>query len=136
MLTEEDIMINKFAQEKINLEQILDWFDIFETQIQRKIIRWTSQCLIQSHPNKETFNKAIQLIPLKPTVTAIVLLKTYKNLKVALDKIELLSDYEIKKTFITLISVFKISDTERRNTYCQGNCYHDWHNLDNHINFS
>lgn len=124
-------MINKFAQEKINLEQILDWFDIFETQIQRKIIRWTSQCLIQSRPNEETFNKAIQLIPLKPTVTAIVFLKTYKNLKVALDKIELLPDYEIKKTFITLISVFKISDTERRNTYCQGNCYHDWHNLDN-----
>ncbi|WP_129538097.1 DUF5958 family protein [Flavobacterium sp. 140616W15] len=131
MLTEEDIMINKFAQEKINLEQILDWFDIFETQIQRKIIRLTSQCLIQSRPNEETFNKAIQLIPLKPTVTAIVFLKTYKNLKVALDKIELLPDYEIKKTFITLISVFKISDTERRNTYCQGNCYHDWHNLDN-----
>ncbi|AYN03521.1 hypothetical protein EAG11_04550 [Flavobacterium sp. 140616W15] len=124
-------MINKFAQEKINLEQILDWFDIFETQIQRKIIRLTSQCLIQSRPNEETFNKAIQLIPLKPTVTAIVFLKTYKNLKVALDKIELLPDYEIKKTFITLISVFKISDTERRNTYCQGNCYHDWHNLDN-----
>ncbi|MCD0473966.1 DUF5958 family protein [Flavobacterium sp. EDS] len=131
MLTEEDIMINKFAQEKINLEQILDWFDIFETQIQRKIIRLTSQCLIQSHPNEETFNKAIQLIPLKPTVTAIVFLKTYKNLKVALDKIELLPNYEIKKTFISLISVFKISDIERRNTYCQGNCYHDWHNLDN-----
>ncbi|MET3022415.1 DUF5958 family protein [Flavobacterium hydatis] len=136
MLTVKDIMINKFAQERINLEQILDWFNDFDTQIQRKIIRWTSQCLIQSHPNEETFNKAIQLIPLKPTATAIVLLKTHKNLKVALDKIELLPDYEIKKTFITLISIFKISDTERRNTYCQGNCYHDWHNLDSLLNFS
>jgi hypothetical protein len=131
LLSEEDIMINKFAQEKINLEQILDWFINFEIQTQRKIIIWTGQCLTQSHPNEETLNKAIQLIPLKPTATAIALLKTYKNLKVALDKIELLPDYEIKKTFITLISVFKISDTERRNTYCQNNCYHDWHNLEN-----
>lgn len=98
MLTEQDIMLNKFAQGKINLEQILDWFGDFETQIQRNIIRLTGQCLIQSHPNEETFNKAIQL---KPTATAIVLLKTYKNLKVALDKIELLPDYEIKKTFIS-----------------------------------
>ncbi len=132
MLIEQDIMLNKFAQGKINLEQILDWFGDFETQIQRNIIRWAGQCLVQSHPNEETFNKAIQLIPLKPTTTAIVLLKTYKNLKVALDKIESLPDYEIKKTFISLISVFKISDTERRNTYCQNNCYHDWHNLENY----
>jgi mannosyltransferase OCH1-like enzyme len=129
-------MLNKFAQGKINLEQILDWFGDFETQIQRNIIRLTGQYLIQSHPNEETFNKAIQLIPLKPTATAIVLLKTHKNLKVALDKIELLPDYEIKKTFISLISVFKTSDIERRNTYCQNNCYHDWHNLDNFLNFS
>ncbi|WP_123912159.1 DUF5958 family protein [Flavobacterium sp. AJR] len=136
MLTVRDVMINKFAQEKINLEQILDWFGNLEIQTQKKIIRWTGQCLIQSHPTEETFNKAIQLIPLKPTATAIVLLKTYKNLKVALDKIELLPDYEIKKTFITLISVFKIADTERRNTYCKNNCYHDWHNLDNLLNFS
>jgi hypothetical protein len=132
LLTVEDIMINKFAQEKINLEQILDWFGCFETQIQRNIIRSISLCLEQSYPNEETFNKAIQLIPLKPTTTAIVLLKTYKNLKVALDKIELLPDYEMKKTFISLISVFKISDTERRNTNCQNNCYHDWHNLENY----
>ncbi|MCV9928091.1 DUF5958 family protein [Flavobacterium sp. LS1R49] len=121
LLTEEDIMINKFAQEKINLEQILGWFDNFETQIQRKIIRWTSHCLVQSHPNEETSHKAIELIPLK----------SHKNLKIALDKIELLPDDEIKKTFITLISIFKASDTERRNTFCKNDCNHDWHNLEN-----
>lgn len=124
-------MINKFAQEKINLEQILNWFGDFETQIQRKIIRWAGQCLVQSHPNEETFNKAIQLIPLKPTATTIILLKSY-NLKIALDKIEILPDYEIKKAFISLISIFKISDTERRNTTCKNGCNHNWHNIENY----
>lgn len=68
-------MLNKFAQEKVNLEQILNWFESFEVHTQRKIITWSQYYLVQSHPDKETLNKAIQLIPLKPTTTAIIPLK-------------------------------------------------------------
>lgn len=124
-------MLNKFAQEKINFEQIINWFDSSEVPIQRTIINWLNYYLIQSHPDKETLHSAIQLIPLKPTSTPIILLKKH-NLKIALDKIELLPEYETKKSFISLISIFKITDTQRRNTTCKNGCSHNWHNLENY----
>lgn len=126
-------MINSFAQEKISLERILDWFENLNLEEQRKTISRARLCLDQSHPNKETIEKAIELIPLKPTVTPIVLLKT-QGLKIALQKIVLLPDNENRKVFLTLISVFKVADTIRRNTWCKDGCNHDWHNLDNILN--
>lgn len=125
-------MINSFAQEKINLELILDWFGNLDLEKQRETISRARLCLDQSHPNKETIEKAIELIPLKPTVTPIVLLKT-QEFKIALHKIVLLPENENRKVFVTLISVFKIADTIRRNIWCKDGCNHEWHNLDKNI---
>lgn len=126
-------MINSFAQEKISLEQILVWFENLNLEKQKETISRARLCLEQSHPNAEIIEKSIELIPLKKTVTPIVLLKT-KEFKIALQKIVLLPENENRKVFITLISVFKIADTFRRNTWCKDGCNHEWHNLNKILN--
>lgn len=128
MLDFEDIMINAFAQDKQTLEEVLIWFDSLDVEKQRKIVFITNLYLQQSHPSNELIENAIELIPLKPTITPIVLLKT-QSLIIGLQKITSLPDNEMRKAFITLITLFKISDTHRRNTWCREGCNHEWHNL-------
>ena len=121
-------MINRFAQEKVTLEQILVWFENLDSEEKTKAISRTKLCLEQAHPNKEVIEKGIEMIPLKPTATPVVLLKT-KGFKIALNKIVLLPKDENKKVFITLISIFKLADTVRREIWCKDGCSHEWHNL-------
>ena len=134
MLRPEEIILNKIAQDKITLKEGLEWFDNLTTEIQREILLLTRTCLEQSitdktNGDKEIIEKGIELIPLKPSMTPIILLRT-KPLKTALDKILLLPDNEIQKSFISLVILFKYSDTKRRNTICKDGCNHEWHNLE------
>ena len=133
MLNKEGLLINYFAQEKINLEQILKWFDSLCFEKQHEVILLSQLYLKQAQPNKEIVEKFIELIPLKPTVTPIVLLKT-KEFNLSLQKIVSLPKNEYKKAFITLISLFKSFDEIRRNKWCKNGCTHEWHNLDKLIN--
>ena len=129
MLNKDEIIINKFAQEKIELEEVIFWFENLNSKEQSKTISTAKLCLEQAHPNKEIIEKGVDLIPLKPTATPIVLLKT-QGFKIALDKIITLPENENIKSFITLVSLFKLADTERRNIWCKNGCSHEWHNLD------
>jgi c-di-GMP-related signal transduction protein len=128
LLNKDEIIINRFAQEKINLEEILIWFENLNSEEQIKTISTAKLCLEQAHPNKEVIEKGIENVPLKPTATPIVLLKS-KGFKIALNKIVLLPKDENKKVFITLISIFKFADIDRRETWCKDGCSHEWHNL-------
>ena len=90
--------------------------------------------IFNSIPNKvdyntETYQRAINTIPLKQTYTSIVILKTYDT-KIAFNKLRELPEAENKKTVTSLIWVFKITDTERRNTECKNGCSHFWHKLE------
>ncbi len=129
MLRPIDILINSFAQEQLDLDKLLLWFDSLSILDQREAIVWTRSYLEQSHPNDEIIKVGIEQIPLKPTMTPIVLLKS-KTLKIALNKILELPDFEMKKAFVSLVTLFKISDKVRRDKWCEGKCGHDWHNLD------
>ena len=133
MLTEHEIWINSFAQEKIDFEQLLAWFEDLEIEEKGKTILTAKMCLEQSRPTKVTIEKAIEIIPLKSTITAIVILQS-NEFKSALNKIVSLPENEIKKSFITLVSIFKIADTERRNSFCKEGCNHEWHNLEKMMN--
>jgi len=62
-------------------------------------------------------------------MTPMILLKT-QPFKTALLKINALPDNELKKGFITIITLFKFSDTKRREQWCKDGCTHEWHNLD------
>lgn len=129
MLRPIDILINSFAQEQLDLDKLILWFDSLSTLQQREAINWTRNYLEQSHPDDEIIKAGIEQIPLKPTMTPIVLLKT-KSLKIALNKIVELPDFEMKKAFVSLVTLFKVSDKVRREKWCEGKCGHDWHNLD------
>ncbi|REG99595.1 DUF5958 family protein [Flavobacterium aquicola] len=79
--------------------------------------------------NSEAYKNAINTIPLKPTYTPIVILKSYST-KIAFNKLVELPKSENKKTITSLVWIFKITDTERRNTECKNGCGHYWHNTD------
>ncbi|WP_406845429.1 DUF5958 family protein [Flavobacterium soyae] len=121
-------LINQIAQDKIDFKiglQLLlddngyDFHSLFIT---------LNNYIINSIPNKtdyntETYQTAINTIPLKPTYTPIVLLKTYPT-KIALQKLVQLPESENKKTITSMLWIFKITDTERRNTKCKNGCSH------------
>jgi hypothetical protein len=129
MLRPIDILINSFAQDLLDLDKLLFWFDSLNAADQQETIMWTRNFLEQSHPDQETIKVGIEQIPMKQTITPIVLLKT-KTFKIALNKIVDLPDAEMKKVFVSLVTLFKVSDKERRAKWCEGECGHDWHNLD------
>ena len=126
-------MINRFAQEIINLEQIMIWFDSLDLESKMNSITKARIFLEQSHPTEEIIKAGIQTVPLKQTITPIVLFKT-NNFKNAIHKIRSLPENENRKVFVTLISIFKISDTRRREFRCKNGCSHEWHNLESLIN--
>ncbi|NJY64324.1 hypothetical protein HC174_16420 [Salinimicrobium sp. CDJ15-81-2] len=123
-----EVIINHFAQEKISFEKVIDWFENLSLEEKKEVLNLTRLFLEQTHPSDLILEDGINKIPLKPTMTPITLLKTY-NLKIALDKIINLPNTELKKSFISLLTIFKVADTERRNTDCKNGCSHTWHNL-------
>jgi hypothetical protein len=129
MLRPIDILINSFAQDNLDLDKLILWFDSLTNSDRRETINWTRCCLEQSHPKQEIIDIGIGQIPIKHTMTPVVLLKT-KSLKIALNKIVDLPDDEMKKAFISLVTLFRVSDKHRREKWCEGKCEHDWHNLD------
>ncbi|MBF4494320.1 hypothetical protein IR010_17350 [Flavobacterium sp. MR2016-29] len=124
-------IINKIAQGKMdfNLGIKLLLQNNFE-----ELFRTLHNYIINSIPNKtdytsEAYQKAIATIPLKATYTPIVILKTNPT-KIAFQKLALLSKNENEKTITALLWIFKITDTERRNTVCKNGCEHFWHKIE------
>lgn len=129
MLSQEDIMINKIAQGRITFQDGLKWFDELDMRRQRQLNSRLRNYLEQSHADQELIDNAIDLVPLEPTQTCIVLFKT-QPFRTATFKIGTLPDNKIRESFVTLMILFKHADTRRRNTLCKDGCEHEWHNLD------
>ena len=125
-------IINKIAQDKLDFDLGLQL--LFEEKNNFKELFTTlKNYIFNSIPNKTDYNSeayqtAIDTIPLKPTYTPIVILKTFPT-KIAFNKLASLPQNENEKTVTALLWIFKITDTERRNTECKNGCGHFWHNL-------
>ncbi|RKR05358.1 hypothetical protein C8C83_4704 [Flavobacterium sp. 90] len=78
--------------------------------------------------NSASYQKAILSIPLKQTFTPIVILTKFST-KIAFIKLSELPESEYEKIIISLLWIFKITDTERRETECKNGCGHDWHSI-------
>ncbi|MFN0256252.1 DUF5958 family protein [Pedobacter ureilyticus] len=52
------------------------------------------------------------------------------QLKNAFAKLQKLPDSERNKVIISLLWIFKQTDTERQNTECKMGCGHEWHNIE------
>jgi hypothetical protein len=127
-MTDIEININKYAQNRLTDSEIMDWFDQFEIQKKKEIQTKLITFMEQAHPSNELISKAIQTAPIKNTMTPVILFKT-QTFKIAINKIRMLPDSEIRKSFIIMLSIFKIADTYRRETECKNGCGHEWHNI-------
>lgn len=127
-MTEIEININKYAQNKFTDSEILDWFDQFDFTRQKEIRDNLIMFAKQAHPTDNLISKAIQTARIKETMIPVVLFKTM-SFKIAINRIVELPDPELRKTVIILLSIFKTADTYRRETDCKNGCNHDWHNL-------
>jgi len=132
-MEEFDTLINQIAQDKIEFNQgsslIINHAN-FEFELVFTLLR---DYIFNSIPEKvnyttNTYIQAIASIPLKPTFTPIVILKSFPT-KIAFNKLEILRKDEQQKTIIALLWIFKQTDTQRRNTECKNGCGHDWHNM-------
>lgn len=126
-------IINKTAQNKIDFDLGLQLLLNEEQYNFQNIFNTLRNYIINAIPNKtdynsEVYQSAIHTIPLKPTYTPIVILKSYPA-KIAFDRLVLLPESESKKIITALLWIFKIADTERRNTECKNGCDHFWHKL-------
>lgn len=128
-----ELLINKIAQDKIDfdigVQLLLDNNYSFE-----QLFRTLHFYIFNSIPNKSDYNSemyqmALHTIPLKPTYTPIVILKHFPT-KIAFNKLASLPENENRKTIISLLWIFRITDTERRNTECKNGCGHFWHELE------
>ncbi|SFJ76782.1 DUF5958 family protein [Myroides guanonis] len=127
-------LINRIAQNKIDFEigsqTILNEHSTdFQT-----ILAQLKNYIFNSIPNKtnynsETYQNAINTIPLKQTSTPIVILKTFPT-KIAFNKLEQLPESEQHKVIISLLWIFKETDSQRLNTECKNGCEHKWHNVE------
>lgn len=129
MLSEGEVIINKVAQGKLTLDNGLQWFKNSDPTEYRSILAWLRLYLEQSHPDQQLIDDSLGKVPLKPTMTPIVLFKTHPYRVAAVTACDL-PDNELEKTFITLLTLFKYADTKRREVFCKSGCTHEWHNLD------
>jgi hypothetical protein len=89
---------------------------------------------LNSIPNKsnyssDSYQKAIVSIPIKQTFTPIIILNKF-SIKNAFKKLSELPESEYEKIILSLLWIFKITDTERRKTECKNGCEHYWHNIE------
>jgi hypothetical protein len=127
-MTQGEIIINKIAQDKLDFDQGLIWFDALDDEQKIEAINNLCMFIQQAHPTKEFVDLGLELAPIKKTMTPVVIFRR-QNLKTALNKIRGLPQDEWKKAFVTMLSVFKVADTKRREIWCKDGCSHDWHNL-------
>lgn|SRR5690606_1615889 len=128
-----DILINQIAQNQIDFEIGCKTILTNQNFDFQKVFIHLRNYIFNSIPNKidynsETYQKAITTIPLKPTFTQFIILKSFST-KIAFDKLEKLPKNEQEKTIISLLWIFKETDTHRRKTECINGCEHEWHNI-------
>jgi len=127
-MNEIEIKINKIAQDFIEINSGIQWFEEQDSSEKKKIIRTLNLFIQQSHPRRHEIDAAIQDSGLKETYTPCVIIKK-KPIKEALFQIENLPENEWIKAFTLGINVFRLSDKRRRETDCKNGCSHQWHRL-------
>ncbi len=112
MKIENEILINKYGQGLIPSEQLTDDFCLLDFSQQKSFLNDIVYLIVQSKPKDEDIQVAIEQSKLKPTYTSCILLKKGVA-RHNLQKLIELPEFELKRTFILLISLFKIAYKRR-----------------------
>lgn len=114
MKLEEEIIVNKYGQGLISIENLLDTFNANDVQMKRAFLTDMTYLILQSKVKDSDIQSAIEESKLKPTFTPCVLLTkgvaTYN-----LNKILNLPENELNKVLILFSSLFKIGYQRRFN---------------------
>jgi hypothetical protein len=112
MKLEDEIIVNKFGQGLVAIEQLTEDFSLLEVFQKKEFLNGFLYLIMQSKPKKEDIEPAILESSLKPTFTPCILLKK----GVAnhdLEKLVNLPEKELTKVFVLLLSLFKIAYKRR-----------------------
>lgn len=125
MKLEHEILINKYGQDLINIDQLLLLYKSLEEDNKRSFIHGLITLIMQSKPKKEDVKIAICNSCLKESYTPCVLLK--KDLSQSnLYKIGGLPSYELEKAVILFLNLFRIA-YRRRFEQEKNNAYKWWY---------
>ena len=112
MKLEDEILVNKFGQGLVTVEQLTERFGLLEVLEKKEFLNDFLYLIMQSKPKKEDIEPAMLDSGLKPTFTPCILLKK----GVAnhdLEKLVNLPENELTKVFVLLLSLFKIAYKRR-----------------------
>jgi hypothetical protein len=123
---EEQLFLNQVSQGIHSHDDLVAWFDKFNTDGQTELLQFMESMISQSHPVPADGPAAVKECGLKPTMTPCVILsKGYS--KSALSKLLDLPPQEYRKLIVVLISLFRIADSRRRQSQCTDPDPHWWH---------
>lgn len=112
MKIEDEILVNKYGQNLILVEQLTEIFDSLDLPQKKSFLNDILYLIMQSKPKDEYIEPAILESKLKTTYTPCILIKkgvANHNLQKILE----LPENELKKAFILLLSLFKIAYKRR-----------------------
>lgn len=112
MKLEDEILVNKFGQGLVAIEQLTEDFSLLEVFEKKEFLSEFLYLIMQSKPKNEDIDPAILESGLKATFTPCILLK--KGIaNHDLEKLTNLPENELKKAFVLLLSLFRIAYKRR-----------------------
>lgn len=115
----EQILINKFGQDLLSFQDVLNFFDSLDRENKKKTLNELAYLILQSKSVDSDIDKAIELGKLKPTYTPCV--KIRKGIKSnTLQELINLPENETNKVLTLFLSLYKIAykrllETEKEN---------------------
>jgi hypothetical protein len=112
MKIEDEILVNKYGQELIEIKLLIDVFGLLDWPQKKLFLNDILYLIMQSKPNEGDIEIAIEKSGLKSTYTPCVLLrKGVANHH--LIKIVELPETELNKAFVLLLNLFKLAYRRR-----------------------
>jgi hypothetical protein len=112
MKLEDEILVNKFGQGLVAVEQLTERFGLLEVLKKKEFLNDFLYLIMQSKPKKEDIEPAIIDSSLKSTFTPCVLLRKGVG-NHDLEKLVNLPENELTRAFVLLLSLFKIAYNRR-----------------------
>ncbi|MDQ0065127.1 DUF5958 family protein [Chryseobacterium lathyri] len=111
----EEILINKYGQGIITIDLLVNLFNNLDIENKKNYLEEILHLILQSKPNNDDIEQAIEESKLRPTYTPCILLKKGGVATQNLKKLVSLPNNEQQKVLILLMSLFRIAYLRRFN---------------------